>query len=116
MDDPFLKFTKVFEQPDAGAAMDRWNEEPYLTDSAIGKFQQPCAYLLIVEIGVFLTDLCLPDLNTRVIFNIVVLAGITFFKDIVNCFTTVAAKRFIIEYDRIATAVFTAMKAFYFIV
>ena len=114
MDDAFLQPSQVFEQPDTGAAMDRWYEQPYFTDPAIGKLKQSAADIFMIEVGVFLPDLSFFDLNAGMVFNIVIFTGITFFQYLINCPASIAAKRFFIEYNGLAAAVFPAVITAYF--
>ena len=91
--------------------MDGRDEKPDLADAAIGKIQETDPDLLIIKIFVFLADFSLFYPDAGIFINIIVFAGITFFKDLINRFAAMAAKRLIVKNYRVFSAIFSAVIA-----
>ena len=89
--------------------MNRRDEKPYFTDASIGKLQEARPDLFIVKIGELLADFSFFYLDARMVLNIIILAGIAFFQDLINRLASGAAKWLFIENQRVCTAVFTAV-------
>jgi len=115
MDDPFLDPAEVLQQPDARAAMDGWNEEFDLADPAFGKFEQAVPDLLIIQVGIFLTDLRFLYPYAWMLGDIIIITGIALPEDFINRFAAVTAKRFVIEHHRRVAASFTTVITTYFL-
>ena len=106
---------KIFQKPDAGAAMDGRYEELHLADATIGKVEEISPDLFIVEISEFIADLVSLDLNARMVFNIVIFTCIAFAQDLIYHLTPIAAKVLAVIYNRFWTAIFTAVETWYFL-
>jgi hypothetical protein len=92
-----------------------WNEQSYFTDPTVGKFEQVIPDFLMVKICVFLANFSLLDFDPGMGLNVVIVAGVAFFQDLVNRFAAIATKRFFVEYHGIVSAMLPAMVTAYFI-
>jgi hypothetical protein len=92
MDYPLIHFTEVFKQPDAGAAVNGRNKQPYFTDPPVGEFEKAITNVEMIEISIFLTDFSLFYFDARMVSNIVILAGIAFFQYLINSLASKATE------------------------
>jgi hypothetical protein len=109
MNDFLFQPVEVFKQPDAGTAMNGWNEEFNFAYSAVRKFDQAIPYLRMVKVSILLAELLITDLNAGMVFYVVILTGIAAFQDFIDGSASLAAKGLIVENHRMVPAIFTAM-------
>ena len=85
------------------------DEKPDFADTAVGKLQEAGPDLFMVKPGKLLANFSFFYPDARVVFNIIILAGIAFFQDLINCFATGTAERLFVKDHRVVAAVFSAM-------
>jgi hypothetical protein len=111
MDNVLLQPVEVLQQPYTGAAMYGWDVELDLADAAVGKFYKSLANFNIVKESIFLTEFLFIDPDAGMVLEFVIFAGIAAFQDIIYCPAPLAAKGFVVEHYRVASAAFPAMIA-----